>query len=83
MKKVISIVSFLSVLTLLACRSENDEYEFVEAESSNVIVPEHYFQRDSTADSHSGGNDQEPPRKDLLQWRTTPVKNEIKYSPKP
>jgi hypothetical protein len=75
MKKVFSIVSVLSVLSLFACRSGNEEYDPPEPEHIEV-VPRHYFQRDSTEYSHSAGeNDQEPPRKDLLQWRGKPENN--------
>lgn len=83
MKKVISIVSVLSVLSMVACRNGNDEYnESVSRENDTML--QHYCQRDSTAASHSGGgNDQEPPRKDLLQWKGGPTKDSSDEVPQP
>ena len=75
MKKVISIGSVFSVLSMVACRNGNDEYNGSVSRENDAILP-HYYQRDSTVASHSGGgNDQEPPRKDLLQWKGGPTKD--------
>lgn len=84
MKKVISIVSILSVLNFMGCRSGNEELHPPGPEHAEA-VPVHYFQRDSIEDSHSGGGkDQEPPRKDLLQWREMPGNNAVSdHNPKP
>lgn len=83
MKKVISIVSVLSVLSLVACRNGNDEYNGSVSRENDAMLP-HYYQRDSTAASHSGGgNEQEPPRKDLLQWKGGPTKDSSEEVPQP
>lgn len=70
MKKVISIVSVLCVLSMAACRTE-DENNNPPVQGNPESSPGHYFQyRGSTESSPSGGGkDQEPPRKDLLQWK--------------
>lgn len=74
MKKVISIVSVLSVLGMVACRNGNEEYNGSLSGENDIVLP-HYHHRDSTGVSHScGGKDQEPPRKDLLQWKGGTIK---------
>ena len=70
MKKSISILSVFLLASLSACRSENTDSP-LGAFSENV-VPQ-YYQRDSTESSRSsGGKDDEPPRKDLQQWKMLP-----------
>ena len=67
MKKSISILSVFLLASLSACRSENTDSPL--GEFSENVVPQ-YYQRDSTESSHSsGGKDDEPPRKDLQQWK--------------
>ncbi len=71
MKKSISILSVFLLVSLSACRIENADPPLSEF-SGNVVVPQ-YYQRDSTESSHSnGGKDDEPPRKDLQQWKILP-----------
>lgn len=70
MKKVISTVSVFLLLSTGACRSGNDDVNL-----STISRVEHsppaYFQRDSVTEAN-GGKDQEPPRKDLQQWKLLP-----------
>ena len=71
MKKSISILSVFLLASLSACRSENTDSPLGEF-SENVVEPQ-YYQRDSTESSHNnGGKDDEPPRKDLQQWKMLP-----------
>lgn len=70
MKKSISILSVFLLASLSACRSENTDSSL--GEFSENVVPQ-YYQRDSTESSHNnGGKDDEPPRKDLQQWKMLP-----------
>lgn len=70
MKKSISILSVFLLASLSACRSENADPPM--NDFSKDVVPQ-YYQRDSTESSHSsGGKDDEPPRKDLQQWKMLP-----------
>ena len=84
MKKVISIVSVLSVLGLVACRNGNEELQESVSREHDVIVAL-YYQRAATETALSeDGNDKEPPRKDLLQWKGLPVQDSSKaHLPKP
>ncbi len=75
MKKVISIVSVLSVLGLVACRNGNEELQ-ESVSRKNDAAAALYYQRAATETAPSeDGNDKEPPRKDLLQWKGLPVQD--------
>ncbi len=69
MKKVISVLSFLLIINASSCRNVNGAPDDPGAEDAQ-LVPAPSVQRDSTAYSESaGGKDEEPPRKDLQQWK--------------
>ncbi|QBO58383.1 hypothetical protein [Chryseobacterium salivictor] len=72
MKKSISILSFVLLFSSLSCRSVTDELGLPEIQQMETVSSA-YFKRDSISSSQSaGGKDDEPPRKDLQQWRQQP-----------
>ena len=69
MKKVISVLSFLLIINASSCRNVNGAPDDLSAENAR-LVPAPSVQRDSTVYSESGGGkDEEPPRKDIQQWK--------------
>ena len=72
MKKSISILSVFLLLSSYACRSGNDEFRITEFQNPEPASSS-YFQRDSIPnDQSTDGKDDEPPRKDLQQWKPIP-----------
>jgi hypothetical protein len=67
MKKVISVLSFLLIITASSCRNINAEQDNPGTEE--WLVPTATMQRDSAASSASGDGKDEEPRKDLQQWK--------------
>lgn len=62
----------MSVFLLLstgACRSGNDDVNLSEISREEHSLP--VLQRDSVTQAN-GGKDEEPPRKDLQQWKQLP-----------
>lgn len=77
MKKSIAILSILLLVSSLSCRNDQDHIENRGAEDhqrrGDEDAPSGIICRDSVFTSETGnGHDEEPPRKDLQQWRQAP-----------